>query len=138
MQKDTFNQLCIRLRRVGLKDSRYILIDQQVGCFYGFSIILHLSKQLRRDSNIPRRPLAGKACKLSESIMYVLIVIHYYYSYLHEVLQAIITLYKEVITLPTAETPLASRIVHRLCWCARWNSHQCTSFARRSGQISKS
>jgi len=33
MQKDTFNQLCIRLRRAGLKDSRYILIDQQVAMF---------------------------------------------------------------------------------------------------------
>ena len=42
--------------------------------------------------------------------MYVLKFIYYYYSYFHEVLQAIITLYKEVITLPTAKTPLASRI----------------------------
>jgi len=113
MQKDTFNQLCIRLRRAGLKDSRYILIDQQVVMFLW---VLNYSASIQATAerfNIPRRPLAGKACKLSDSIIYVLIVIHlYYYSYFHEVLQAIITLYKEVITLPTAETRNPSCLAH--------------------------
>jgi hypothetical protein len=34
MQKETFDQLCLRLRRnAGLKDSRHILVDQQVAIF---------------------------------------------------------------------------------------------------------